>query len=76
MVNAKVHGGKEMEVHNEYNLECNFLISAVGQLNYPRYPEIPGLKEGVFEGRVMHSARWDWSYDYRGKRIAVIGSGK
>jgi len=49
------------------------LISAVGQLNVPHEPEIPGLHE--FEGKMMHSARWDWSYDLKGKRIAVIGNG-
>lgn len=28
-----------------------------------------------FQGHVVHSARWDHSYDYAGKRIAVIGNG-
>lgn len=23
----------------------------------------------------MHSARWDWSYDIRGKKVAIIGNG-
>lgn len=23
----------------------------------------------------MHSARWDWAYDLRGKRVAIIGNG-
>jgi cation diffusion facilitator CzcD-associated flavoprotein CzcO len=49
------------------------LISAVGQLNLPREPDIPGLKE--FQGKMMHSARWDWSYNLKGKRIAIIGNG-
>lgn len=73
-VNVKVHGGKEMEIRSEYHLECDFLVSAVGQLNYPRYPNIAGRDD--FEGRVMHSARWDWSYDYKGKRVAIVGSGE
>jgi cation diffusion facilitator CzcD-associated flavoprotein CzcO len=73
-VNIKVHGGKDKEVRSEYNLECDFLISAVGQLNYPRYPSVAGIDD--FEGRIMHSARWDWSYDYKGKRVAVVGSGE
>ncbi|KAL4739421.1 hypothetical protein BDV11DRAFT_215237 [Aspergillus similis] len=50
-----------------------FLISAVGQLNFPREPDIAGLTE--FRGKMMHSARWDWSYNYENKRIAIIGNG-
>ncbi|KAJ5742825.1 hypothetical protein N7533_009927 [Penicillium manginii] len=33
----------------------------------------PGLKE--FQGKMMHSARSDWSYNLKGKRIAIIGNG-
>jgi cation diffusion facilitator CzcD-associated flavoprotein CzcO len=49
------------------------LVSGCGQLNRPRYPEIPG--RALFAGRAFHSARWDHSYDLRGKRVAVIGTG-
>lgn len=45
----------------------------VGQLNYPKYPDIPGLKD--FQKKTMHSARWDWTYDIRGKKVIVIGNG-
>ena len=72
-VGVKVTGGKDSEFGGEYNVQCDFLVSAVGQLNVPRYPDIEGL-EG-FAGKVMHSARWDWSYDVRGKNVAVIGNG-
>lgn len=51
-------------------------MSAVGQLNIPKYPSaasIPGIEE--FTGKKMHSARWDWSYDFRQKKIAMIGNG-
>ena len=51
----------------------DFLVSAVGQLNVPKYPKIDGLKQ--FKGKVMHSARWDWDYDLRGKKIGIIGTG-
>jgi cation diffusion facilitator CzcD-associated flavoprotein CzcO len=46
----------------------------VGQLNQPKWPEIEGLDS--FEGKKMHSARWDWSYDLKDKKIAMIGNGK
>lgn len=67
-------GSKDAEFSPEYEIKCDFLVSGVGQLNQPRMPEnIPGLRE--FQGRLMHSARWDWGYDLVGKRIAVIGNG-
>ncbi|KAJ5568749.1 FAD-binding monooxygenase ktnD [Penicillium hetheringtonii] len=72
-VSVNVSGQKDSEFANSYTLNSDFLISAVGQLNVPREPEIPGLQD--FEGKMMHSARWDWSYDLKGKRIAVIGNG-
>jgi 4-hydroxyacetophenone monooxygenase len=49
------------------------VISAVGQLNRPNRPDIPGVDD--FRGPTFHSARWDHSVDYRGKRVAVIGAG-
>jgi 4-hydroxyacetophenone monooxygenase len=55
------------------DFEAEILVAAVGQLNEPRYPDIPGV--GRFEGPAFHSARWDHSVDLAGKRIAVIGTG-
>ncbi|KAI8934698.1 hypothetical protein NX059_008387 [Plenodomus lindquistii] len=52
---------------------CDVLISGRGNLNTPSWPEIEGLDK--FEGEVMHSARWNESYDFTNKRIGVIGSG-
>jgi cation diffusion facilitator CzcD-associated flavoprotein CzcO len=49
------------------------VISAVGQLNRPKSPSIPGLER--FAGRCFHSARWEHDYDFTGKRVAVIGTG-
>ncbi|KAJ5985346.1 hypothetical protein N7522_012542 [Penicillium canescens] len=68
-----VTGEKDSEYSNSYILKSDFLISAVGQLNLPRQPNIPGLED--FQGKMMHSARWDWSYDITGKRVAIIGNG-
>lgn len=72
-VDAIVSGGKEAEFCKGYTIKSTFLVSAVGQLNIPRLPDIKGLSD--FEGKVMHSARWDWSYDFGGKKVAVIGTG-
>ncbi len=49
------------------------VISAVGQLNRPRLPDIPGLDD--FRGQWCHSAAWDPALDYRGQRVAVVGAG-
>jgi 4-hydroxyacetophenone monooxygenase len=57
----------------EQTLEANAVISAVGQLNRPLMPDIPGV--GTFEGPAFHSARWRHDVDLRGKRVAVIGTG-
>ena len=54
-------------------LDARAVISAVGALNTPRMPEIPGMDD--FAGPSFHSARWDHSVDYVGKRFALIGAG-
>lgn len=53
--------------------EANALVFAVGQLNRPMLPNIPGLDS--FQGKSFHSARWDHSADWSGKRVGVIGTG-
>ncbi len=54
-------------------LEANALITAVGQLNRPKYPDIEGLES--FAGPSFHSSRWRGDIDLAGKRVAVIGTG-
>jgi len=58
---------------NEEVFTSNALVSAVGQLNRPKNPAIPGL-DG-FKGPMFHSARWQYEHDLVGKRVAVIGTG-
>ena len=53
--------------------EFHAVISAVGFLNVPRYPDWPGL-EG-FEGPVIHTSRWEHDHDLSDKVVAVVGSG-
>lgn len=55
------------------SLTADVLISAVGMVNRPSIPPIPGLDE--FPGPVMHTAAWDNSVDLADKRVAVIGTG-
>ena len=54
-------------------LQANAVISAVGQLNRPRLPDIDG--RDTFGGISFHSARWEHEHDLTDKRIAVIGTG-
>lgn len=49
------------------------LVSAVGQLNRPNYPDIEG--RDTFAGPHFHSARWDHAVDLSGKSVGVIGTG-
>jgi 4-hydroxyacetophenone monooxygenase len=57
----------------EEEVTADAVISAVGQLNRPSYPDIPGL--GDFAGPSFHSARWDHRVELSGMRVAVIGTG-
>ncbi|THH30107.1 hypothetical protein EUX98_g4084 [Antrodiella citrinella] len=60
------------EKRTEY---ANAIVSAIGTLNVPHYPdELKGIRD-VFKGEHFHSARWDHSVDLRNKRVGVIGNG-
>lgn len=52
---------------------ARFVIGAVGALEVPNLPDIKGIDS--YAGKVVHTANWDHDFDYRGKRIAVIGTG-
>ncbi|WP_395106275.1 NAD(P)-binding domain-containing protein [Actinomadura sp. SCN-SB] len=54
-------------------LEAEAVISAVGQLNEPAYPAVPGRDR--FRGPSWHTARWNAAVDLTGRRVAVIGTG-
>ncbi len=49
------------------------VISAVGQLNRPKWPDIPG--QDKFKGIAFHSTEWEHQHDLKGKRVLVIGTG-
>jgi cation diffusion facilitator CzcD-associated flavoprotein CzcO len=51
---------------------AQILISALGVLEIPNYPDIKGISD--FRGTIFHSARWiDTALN--GKQVAVIGNG-
>ncbi|MEJ6816712.1 NAD(P)/FAD-dependent oxidoreductase [Pseudomonas sp. LF-5] len=62
-----VHTGAKGTFH------AQFLINATGPLSQPVIPHIPGQER--FQGKTFHTNNWDHDYDYRGKRVAIVGSG-
>ena len=55
------------------SFEGRFLINCMGFLYKPNVPKFKGIEN--FKGRWFHSARWEQDYDWRGKKIGVIGAG-
>lgn len=49
------------------------IVSAVGQLDRPHIPEFDGLDQ--YRGIAMHTQEWRDDVDWRGARVAVIGTG-
>lgn len=62
-----VHAGAKGTFH------AQFVINASGPLSQPVIPRFPGQER--FQGKTFHTNNWDHGYDYRGKRVAIIGSG-
>lgn len=60
-----------IESGQEYS--APILINAIGHLSQPVIPDIPGINN--FKGKYFHTAKWDHSYDYKEKRIGIIGTG-
>jgi len=54
-------------------IRARVLVSGMGALHVPHYPEIPGAEH--FSGPSFHSATWRSDVDLSGKNVAVIGTG-
>jgi cation diffusion facilitator CzcD-associated flavoprotein CzcO len=54
-------------------IRARVLVSGMGALHVPRYPEIKGLDR--FKGPAFHSSSWDHSVALVGKDVAVVGTG-
>lgn len=57
----------------ERRIRANAVINAHGRLSRWRLPDIAGLPD--FEGDVLHTAEWSDDLDFKGKRVALIGTG-
>ena len=53
--------------------DCQFFVSAIGQLHHPSVPDFKGKDR--FQGASFHSAEWDHTVELAGKNIGVIGVG-
>jgi len=53
-------------------VEADVVVSAVGQLDRPLVPDLPGL--ATFRGTKFHSARWNHEHDLAGRNVAVVGN--
>ncbi|MEH6345036.1 MAG: NAD(P)/FAD-dependent oxidoreductase [Bermanella sp.] len=52
---------------------AQYVVNASGPLSTPIIPNFKG--RDTFKGKSFHSNNWDSSYNYQGKRVAVIGTG-
>jgi cation diffusion facilitator CzcD-associated flavoprotein CzcO len=52
---------------------CHFIVNAQGVLNKWKWPDIPGID--FFEGKILHTARYDRNLDLTDKTVALIGTG-
>ncbi|PHS25312.1 MAG: flavin-containing monooxygenase FMO [Robiginitomaculum sp.] len=62
-----------VEVATGERYTARFIIDTSGVLANPKMPYIKGAE--TFEGAKFHTAAWDHSVSYEGKRVGVIGSG-
>ena len=70
---AYSNGRWDIKTKNGTIYNCQFFVSAIGQLHHPSVPNFKGKDR--FLGNSFHSAEWDHSVKYEGKKIGVIGVG-
>jgi cation diffusion facilitator CzcD-associated flavoprotein CzcO len=54
-------------------MSCSFLIFSYSPLHYPNLPNIEGIKD--FKGTIMHTSKWNYGVELKGKNIGIIGNG-
>ena len=67
------NGGWTIKTKSGETYECQFFVSAIGQLHVPSFPNFKG--RNAFKGVSFHSAQWDHSVELKNKNIGVIGVG-
>jgi len=69
----KEHAIWAVHLKNQQVLHCRYLVVATGILSQPVIPDFKGLND--FKGASFHTNLWDHSYDLKGKKVAIIGTG-
>ncbi|KAJ5682801.1 hypothetical protein N7462_005966 [Penicillium macrosclerotiorum] len=64
---------RNLSTGESFYQECKILISAVGGLVNPNKFEVPGVD--VFEGDIVHTARWKEDINLEDKDVVVVGNG-
>ena len=62
-----------VETTGEKSLTTHYLLTALGALTNKNYPNIKNFDS--FEGEVYHTAAWPKEYDFRNKRVGIVGNG-
>lgn len=62
-----------VNVENGPSITARYLLTATGFLSQPKTPDIAGID--TFEGKVIHTTKWDDTYDLTDRRAAIIGTG-
>ncbi|MFC9935932.1 flavin-containing monooxygenase [Glutamicibacter sp. NPDC127525] len=81
---ARVNSATYDEAESEWVLDLSaenrrqtvrskILVSGLGQLSVPSVPDLPGRDK--FTGKAFHSADWDHTADYAGKKVILVGNG-
>lgn len=63
----------QLSLSNNETLTCHYLVTALGLLSKQNWPDIPGRSS--FKGELYHTGNWPKSYDFKGKRVGIIGNG-
>lgn len=64
---------KNLSTGQLYYQECKILISAVGGLVNPNQFDVSGID--VFQGDIIHTARWKTDVSLHDKDVIVVGNG-
>lgn len=71
---ANLEGPDSIYVSSE-TVRCKVLVSAVGGLVEPRGWPSDVAGQDIFQGEILHSARWNENVNLSGKNILVVGAG-
>ena len=64
---------KEKPLSSTINIKANYVVNGAGVFSRISVPKFKGMNR--FQGESFHSARWNHDVDFKGKRVAVVGTG-